>query len=473
MKPLLKNNQQGIAILVTLMMLSLGTSFAFLAFQVSTTDLSIARYSEGEAAVQYLAESGVEKVVSWAYNPISSPDPVFFENLLTNNCSQEKTTPDFPNAANLSIAPFSDFSSYLGDPDNGPFSELKDIGKITNIQLYAPSHTTKGICTVEVTAKTPRGAGAKVRVNIATNPMGSITAGIQGHGDAGEPDAINTFPVWVHWGEIRYTGRANLGEDDVRIVPQLDPSSFPNKERYNTGAENYDTNFDPFLKLQVENEIIAPLLDKVGDSYGSRNNVTQNRGSAVQLDDLDFPQIKSFIRKHGEYYTVSEDGQHLLKNGQHLLDEDGNHVDSFDAVFHEKTDQYHLVWIENAGAPALQIELGRFKGYFYFSGGIDIAGHVSGRLVTAVPPPVGGSSDGGEINLGRINLEGLFATHDTIHLQDYFRVYGALYSAGGFTGRNAFQLQVWYNNDFASGAYPGVRNITPLTGTWQSIPIDG
>ncbi|MEC4678263.1 MAG: hypothetical protein VST69_05865 [Nitrospirota bacterium] len=469
MRSLLKNNQRGIAMLITLMVLSLGSSFALLAFQVSTTDLSIARYSEGEAAVQYLAESGVEKVVSWAYTPADSPDPVFFGNLLTNHCSQEKTNPDFPNAANLRIAPFPDFETYLGDANNGPFAELKDIGKITHIQLYAPTHATKGICTVEVTATTPQGANAKVRVNIATNPMGTITAGIQGHGDAGDPGARNTFPVWAHWGGIRYTGQANLGED-IRIVPRMDPLYLPNDDRYDTG--DYDINFDPVLTIKVENEIIAPLPDS-GNTYSNRDNVTQNEGASARLDDIDFPQIKSFIRKHGEHYTVSEDGQHLLKNGQHLLDEDGNHIDSFDAVFHEKTDQYHLVWIENAGAPSLKIALGRFKGYFYFSGGIDIAGHVSGRIVNAVSPPVLGFPHGKALDLTRINLEGLFAVQDTIHLRDYFRVYGAFYSAGGFTGRNAFQLQVWYNNNFASGTYTGIRNITPLLGTWQSVPIDG
>lgn len=471
MRSLLKNNQQGIAMLITLMVLSLGSSFALLAFQVSTTDLSIARYSEGEAAVQYLAESGVEKVVSWAYTPVDSPDPVFFENLLTNNCSQEKTNADFPNAANLRIAPFPDFPAYLGDPDNGPFAELKDIGKITNIQLYAPTHATKGICTVEVTATTPQGASAKIRVNIATNPMGNITAGIQGHGDAGGPGARNTFPVWAHWGKIRYTGRANLGED-ILIVPTKDTGFLPNANRYT--VYDYGVNIDPIMEINVENEILAPMLDKNGDSYASRPNVRQNRGSSTQLDQIDFSEIKTFIRKHGEYYTVSEDGRHLLKNGQHILDKDGNHIDSFDAVFHEKTDQYHLVWIENAGTERpLRITKGRFKGYFYFSGSVYIEGDASGRIVAAVTPPVGAFPDGLSINLDRINLEGIFASMETIHLQRRFLAYGAFYSLGGFTGPNADELQVWYNNNFKHGIYPGVRNITPLLGTWQSVPIDG
>lgn len=74
MKNILQNNQHGFAMFVAVMVLSLGTSFAFLAYQVSTTELNISRYAENEAAVQYLAESGVEKVVSWATEPAHSPD---------------------------------------------------------------------------------------------------------------------------------------------------------------------------------------------------------------------------------------------------------------------------------------------------------------------------------------------------------------------------------------------------------------
>lgn len=455
--------------LVTIMMLSLGTGFAFLAFQVSTTDLSIARYSANEAAVQYLAESGIEKVISWNTNPANSPDPVFFENLLANNCSREKNNADFPNPADLQIAPFSYFSDYLGDPVLGPFSELKDIGKITDIQLYAPTHLNKGICTVEVIAETPSGASTKVRVNIAATPMGNITAGIQGNGDAGEADGINTFPVWVHWGEIRYTGQADLGEE-IRVVPQSDPRFLPNGNPYS--VDDHNTNFDPFFKLRVENEITAPAPDN-GNSYRIRPQVTQNEGSSTKLDEIDFVRLKSFIRKYGEYYTVSEDGQHLLQNGRHILDEDGNHVDSFDIVFHEKIDKHHLVWIDNAGAPdPIRISKGRFKGYFYFSGGISIEGDVSGRTVSAVTPLVEGYPDGMFVDLDRINLEGVFATQETIHLQGRFWAYGAFYALGGFTGSNADALQVWYNAGFANGIYPGVRNITPLVGTWQSVSLD-
>lgn len=456
MKPAFLKNQKGLAMFVAVMILSLGTSVAFLAFQVATTELSIARYSEGESQAVYLAESGVEKVMSWISNPPASPNPAFFKNLPSTPCSGTLTNPGFPKSAQLAITPFSDFASYLADTASGPFSELSGLGKITQIQLYAPVHA-QGLCTVEVTAATHGGAGTKIRVHIAKNPLGKITAGIQGHGIAG-----NAFPVRGHWGEIRYTGRANFGSD-IRIVPALDSLALPNSAPYD--PVNHDVNIDPFLRVKVEQAIFAPLPDN-GDSYISRPNAMQNQGTAAALDALDFERIKSFIKKQGEYYTVSEDGQHLLKNGQHLLDEHGNHVDSVDAVFHGKTDQSHLVWIENAGKPAHRISEGRFKGHFYFSGGISIEGDVPGRTVTAHSPKVLGYPEGVQIELPQINLEGLFAAKEKIHLQRVFRVYGAIYSIGGYTGPGGAELELWYNAKFSQGIYADVRPVIPLAGTW-------
>ena len=463
MKQAFPRNQNGLAMFVAVMILSLGTSVAFLALQVATTELSIARYSEGESQVAYLAESGVEKVMSWISNPPASPNPGFFKNLPSTPCSGTKTDPDFPLSAELAIAPFSDFASYLRDTASGPFSELSGLGKITQIQLYAPVHT-QGLCTVEVTAATHGGAGTKIRVHITKNPLGKITAGIQGHGGVG-----STFPVRGHWGEIRYTGRASFGSD-IRIVPALDSAALPNADPYDPG--NHDVNIDPFLKVKVEQAISAPTPDN-GDSYISRPNIAQNQGAAAALDELDFEAIKSFIKKHGEYYTVSEDGQHLLKNGQHLLDEHGNHADSVDAVFHGKTDQSRFVWIENAGKPAHRISGGRFKGHFYFSGGVSIDSDVSGRTVTARSPKVLGYPEGVQIELSQINVEGLFAAKEKIHLQRVFRVYGAIYSIGGYTGPGGAELEVWYNAQFSKGIYAEVLPVVPLVGTWLSRPLEG
>ncbi|MFQ5588483.1 MAG: hypothetical protein ACE5F7_06555, partial [Nitrospiria bacterium] len=209
-----------------------------------------------------------------------------------------------------------------------------------------------------------------------------------------------------------------------------------------------------------------------GDTYLARPNITQNKGSDVVLDKIKVKRLRSFVKKHGAYYTVSPDGQHLLKNGAHILDEDGKHIDSFDHVFNGKVSKNHLVWIDNHSAPALKIHGGKFKGYFYFSGPIEIEGNVTGRNFIAPSPPVASYPNGVDVFLMNINLEGLFLSQETIEIEHRFTVYGAMYSFDGFTGAGASQLEVWYNSRFAQSLYPGIRTVTPLIGTWVSAPLD-
>ncbi len=442
---------------VAIMVLSLGSSFAFLAFQVSTTELAISKNSEGESTAQYLAESGVEKVLSWASSPSASPKPTFFDTLLTTPCSGTQDDPDFPNTDDPPSPP--DFSSYLLDPSSGPFSELKDVGKIVDLRLYAPIHP-EGICTVEVEAETNTGASKRVRVHITANPLGRITAGIQGDGNP-----LNPSPVWVHWGAIRYLGQANLGEQ-INKVPILDDNASPIGNPYLDDPDNYDLNIDPNMTLDVQELIVTPVPDD-GDTFIDRENVRQD--VEVALDDIDLERLKSFIKKNGEYYTVSADGQHLLKNGKHRI-VDGLIADkTFDEIFDGKIIHYHLVWIDNHDSPLLEIQAGRLRGYFYFSGGIRIKGNVSGMTRTAKGPD-DHENETESISLTDINLDGLFYVQDQVVLQDHFTTYGAIFSKNGFSGPGANDLEVWYNADFGASIYSGIRRVTPLIGTWINMP---
>ncbi len=464
MRPILRNNQRGFAMFVALMALTLGTSFAFLAFQVSTTDLAISRYTASEASAQYLAESGIEKVLSWASTPDESPSVPFFRSLTTNPspCLGDQEKPDF----------FID-AQVLSNPD-GYFSELNNMGKITDIRLYNVEKNN-GICTVEVSAETPQGGKAAVRVNIVRNPLGSITAGIQGAGNSTSPS-----PIWVHWGDIRYAGDANIG-NDIKVIPEQDSATFITPDSYK------DTLIDPLMDLLVQGKIVgSPPPDDLNDenTYILRPNVRQNEGSTADLDNIFDPhnigRLQSFIKKHGEYYTLvidKQDGsQHLLRNGKHLIEGD-THVDSFDAIFDGATETYHLVWIDNGNiSEPLEIYGGRFKGSFYFSGDISIVANSEETLrlepVDALSPSIPGHTRGEKVTLSDINLEGLFAAKQEINIERQFKVYGAMYSGAGFTStaqKSAIDLEVWYNTQFANGTYPGVRYLTPLAGTWMSV----
>lgn len=464
MKKILRNNQSGFAMFIALMVLTMGTSFAFLAFQVSTTDLAISRYTASEASAQYLAESGVEKVLSWASTPGQSPNIPFFSLITTNAtpCLGDHDNPDFSmNAQALSLS-------------DGYFYELNSMGKITELLIYNVENTN-GLCTVKVSAETALGGKAVVRVNLVKTPLGSITAGIQGAGNS-----VNPSPIWAHWGNIRYTGDTNIG-DDIEKIPEKDATTFITPESY----ENTLT--DPFMELLVQGEIVGsppPDDPNDGNTYALRSNVKQYSGSDADLDNIFDPsnigRLQSFIKTHGEYYTLEIDetdgSQHLLRNGNHIIEGDA-HVDSFDELFDGETDTYHLVWIDSGSiSEPLKIYGRQFKGSFYFSGNISILEDSFGEGVAldpvdALSPPSHEDPSGVSVQLSDINLEGLFAAKYEIRIERQFKVYGAVYSGAGFTGSSqgsAIDLEVWYNTQFANSAYPGIRNLTVLAGTWMS-----
>ena len=447
MRRIVLKNQKGMAMFVAVMMLSLGASFALLAWQVSSTELEISRYSESEAAAYTLAESGIEKVISWVNNPGASPNEVFFENLPTTNCNDNPDAPDYS-------VPY----PYLTDPAVGPFKALKGMGKITELYLYKPTHPT-GICTVGVLAESTRGGKKRVEVELAMNPLGAITAGIQGEGN---PD--NPSPVWLHWGNIQYTGSANLG-NDIGKVPEKVLDAPVNGSSYS--SEDYDLNQDYLMKLLVENEIIPGLPEDAPE------NVKQ--GQNVVLDDIDLNGVKRFIKQHGEAYIVSE-VPGMLKDHQ------GN-TKSFDELFGpEESGQEpkrRLVWIDtdvqsNNDEPLL-IEGGPYKGYFYFPDNIDIQIiNWSDDVLTAQgvePPPREDDTQPAAVDLSGLNLVGLFYVGGKAEIVGSFKTFGALYAGGGFTGPAATDLELWYNSAFAASDYSGVRRVTPLTGTWKIPPV--
>lgn len=450
MKQIVFNNQKGMAMFVAIMMLSLGTSFAFLSWQVSSTELEISRYSESEAAAYALAESGIEKVISWTSNPDNSPNEAFFENLPTTDCSNNSDNPD------LSI----DYS-YLTNPDTGPFKALKGMGEITELYFYRPTHPD-GKCTVGVLAESTKGGKKRMEVELTMNPLGAITAGIQGEGNPDTPS-----PVWLHWGNIRYTGSAHLGENIEKVpIKETDFTPAGDGSPY---TEDYNENKDYLMELLVENGVIPALSEEEEDA---RPNVKQ--GSDVVLDDVDLKALERFIKQHGEVYIVS-DVAGMLKDHQ-------GDPKSFDELFGPEGDgeapKLRLVWIDTdaqSSQEPLLIEGGPYNGYFYFPEDMDV------RIVNwdddalpvqeVVPPPKEDGIQPDAVDLSGLNLLGLFYVRGKADIQDPFKTFGALYAQEGFAGPKATDLELWYNSAFASSDYSGVRRVTPLTGTWKTPPI--
>lgn len=432
-------NERGTAIFAALLLLVLSTGLGLLAFHVSTGELHISAYAGRELASTYLAESGVEKVLSWAAEPARSPDPAFFAELPTRRCAGERASPDF----HLSDA-------HMDDEGDGPFAEISERGKIVDLRLYKPSHPD-GVCTVQIEAVSGKGAAKVIRVEIARNPMPPVTAGIQGFGETGF-----SAPVWGHWGPIRYTGNARFGARPDRI-PMLDPTLSPHPRPYTDEGPNED----PVVKIRVEREIEGP-------SGQTHPNVYQN-DNTVRLDSVtpnQFSEIKNFIKRQGGYYIVSPSGR---------LEQNGVDRGEFDDIFGNPGEEHVLAWIDvlPGYSPPAPTRLGRknYKGYFYFSGSIQIQEDrfQNGMTVQARAHPWSAAHPA-PIQLNHLRLDGLFYVLGAIDLEGPFSAYGALYAGKGFTGSGAENLQVWYNKDFASADYSSVPPLIRLKGTWRPLP---
>lgn len=438
MKRSLLRDQSGTAMFVAIMMLALSTGLGLLAFHVSTTELKIANHEEDVLSPTYLAESGIEKVLSWIAHPDRSPDPLFFGSLSspTAHCSGRRGSPDFKVSASL-----------LQDTIGGPFSELNGMGKVVDISLYEPSNKVKGICAIESQAQAPSTAAKSVRVEITRSPLEPITAGIQGAG-------TNISPVWTHWGIVRYAGSAALGP--VNNIPAKDPSVPPNIRSYIEDGNRKDA----WLEIHVAEDILDayPKSPIKGLPYDQRTNVFENDPS-VTLDQWNSNEVRNFAKKYGSYYVISSTGK--LEQGTVVKG-------SFDEIFDKPGKDFGLVYIDRTqnSAKELIIKGGNYKGYFYIAGDVQVLGDHPGQTVNAQPPPKT-AGDLQSMTLSNINLDGLLYVSGHLTLQQRFSIYGAAYSGEGFAGPGASSLEVWYNSDFKRAIYAGVPSIVRLKGTWR------
>ncbi len=186
--------QNGIALFVAIFILLLSFPLGFLAVQVSTTEMRIANYAADTLSVESLAESGVEKVLSWVRDPIQSPNEIFFSKLKTYPpipCVKTKEDPDYLVSA---------------DSLKSQFSDLKEMGTMAALRFYKSSHP-RGICMVEGTARKENGATVTVKVELV-RPLRPISRGVVGTvtGSGTKSEVCNPAlidpPVPVEWADL-------------------------------------------------------------------------------------------------------------------------------------------------------------------------------------------------------------------------------------------------------------------------------
>ncbi len=423
-------SQHGAAIYITMMGLALLSGLSLMAFKVSTTEQMISSYDGRSNAISYLAESGVTMALAWATDPAHSPDPNFFTSLQTTSCVGSEAQPDW---------------QWQNGPSNGnlqsfdPFKELGGSG-LFSIWFYQSPHPD-GVCVVSAQVS---GSGGSSTVSVTlTRLQASITAAISGRGRLESEQ-----PIWAHWGDIRYTESARMG--NPTWIP-LKGNAMPTGKPYSQSG----TNEDHWMTVAIEHDAIG--------ATGYPDNV-HVREAGASPDAIPKAFLIDYAKRHGTYYRLSPEG---------LLVRDGISR-TFSELFAKPLPDHKtpLIWIdipEKTKKP-LVIGDGYYSGYFYVAGDVRITGGGKGEtiLVESPPWPVDNPQP---VWLDDVHLKGLLYVQGEIDIHNRFTVYGAVVASDGFTGKAANRLEVWYDHRLQSGQYAGLPPFTLLPGTWRRGPL--
>ncbi len=425
MRPLFK--QEGVAALTAMMLMALIGGVSLFVLQNAMIEKMIASYVKRQAASLTLAESGIEQVLYWFTYPEQSPNPVFFRDPPCAEQMEKKDT-----------------GSYF-DYAYAPFSDSQERGEQVTLAIHNSMDRARAC---RVISTTHHGKG--VAVDLGRNPMPRLKAGIQGQGTPDSQKKI-AAPIFVHWGDILYTGPVYLG-DLVTPIPVQETTAHPAVDPYRG-----EGNIDPVLTIKSSGPILPSSL------LNQRSNLYQNEAVILKIPEENPVQLKSFIKQYGRYLTLS-DGGCLKEKG--MVNQGKCTFQEFFSS--EQSDGGHaLVFIDTTSGDLfpspLEIGPGVYKGYFYFAGDIHIVGGGNGRAVRAKPP------DSIEKDLKGIQLEGFFYTPGKISLEHRFWVYGAIFAGKGFIGNGTHLLEIWYNDRFKDGDYQDIAPMTRIQGTWRTM----
>ncbi|MBI3359095.1 MAG: hypothetical protein HY201_05440 [Nitrospirae bacterium] len=190
--------------------------------------------------------------------------------------------------------------------------------------------------------------------------------------------------------------------------------------------------------------------------------VTTSSGKAVTIDlspnpmppmkeeistsTTEMEPIKRFAKRFGRYFIVSPEG---------TLEENKKDVGTFNTVFSDGKVSDRPIFIDvvegYSSRDPLQIGNGSYKGYFYFSGDIEIEGAFGGQTIEIVD----------NVKPDKFDLSGFFYTWGKMIIDGQFLVDGAVCAGLGVEENADSQLLVWYNENYSSGTYEGVLPLIP------------
>ena len=467
------------AILVALVLSMLGT----VSFHLASQEVERVKAAREEAAVQHLAEAGVELAVQFFHDPLAAPadtagslfqkrydlgeaGPSFFD---ANGVSQFRGTAASPD---LSYdAAISSHDRLLNDPGVGWFRSLRGLGRILRFKVYGPIMPGL-LCTVDVTAAGGTGLTRTIAVQLGTRTIPPLRAGAQITGSAVDPTPNRALPLWVHWGDLKVKGDARLAK--IEELPIKTSLAAVNALSYADMSRREDRWLDVYVGGQAS---FLPSTTTPTPALPSNIQGHQEPLPGIKEDRWNYDGLKKHAMVYGAYYVRDQDGR-LYRNGRI---EPGLGV-SVDAVFHSAAvgDHQGVVFVDTLDQQApradnlgnLTVETEYAEGLFIVNANLRLKPKGIGRAVPALSPPTEGSTAlGGRVplELNGVHLRGVLSVAGDLTFEGRPRAYGAVMTGGQVVadGVAAGFMEVWADYELRHGLVRGMPLVFVAPGTWM------
>lgn len=478
-----EQTEQGIALLVAMMILFLLSIAGLASMNVAALEVRSAQSAQDEKVSEHLAEAAGEAVVEWFHHPDSAPAEAG-ETVFTRRFQSAEGTPSFFDAQGVSqfkgtaTSPDLFFDAadphhdqLLNNPATGMVHSLRGLGRILKLKVYGPVYPGS-LCTVEVTAATGRASAiaTTLSMELGTYAISPLRAAVQaGHiGDELRPETATS--AWAHWGDIKVRGDVYLRKpQEVTTKSSLAPVS---GQSYTDMSRPEDR----WLDLWVGGgAFFAEPMS--GSSDPSNLHQHQDPSPGLKMDQWDYATLKQAALRFGSYYAMDREG--LLYSGGVVREGQGVPADQ---VFESAAvgDHHGLVFIDTLDQqPPSATNLGTLVlNTDYAEGLFVINAHVvwkptgAGKSVPALSPPPEGQSILGlrvPAQLTGIHLQGVLYAAGHVTFEGQPRLHGALVSEGTLVSGTSpgSRLEVWYDYDLSSGLLRGIPLVYPASGTRQ------
>ena len=425
------NEEKGFALVIAILIMVLLTVIGLGILAVTDIESKISDNYRSHTQALYIAESGIERVISYFNSPASFADVSgTYSGYTVSSISDAQrffarrrvigNIPSFFNTYGLSQfedtddngvidSPPHDYSNpvlkYNRDTSTAQKDFLESISPnasdqsyIYELTVFAPLPGTGAVATVRVTAKV-RNASRTVEQILMPGPIIAFTSGLA----SGAGASWNGNSLSIHWGSVMIQGAIANISNPIQANPARTVGADIDAGQY-TGANDEDRWLRVFANgvyLQISDGGSSPPYDEptydeildvldeqnVQPYETAHNNLFHNQ--SITIDTWNYVEAKIVAQRYGTYYTTDAAGNLYLDGKGSPLDfKSITDTKSCGIVFVDTTDQLPP---DPTGSNLATISFsGDYytSGIFYIAANLSTAGLGSGNTKTVLAPPI-------------------------------------------------------------------------------------